>query len=94
MDTVADVEAVAEQLRAMKDELAARHDVGRLGVWRDGAGDLAVLVAFGDAKPGLVAFLGLEHELSGRLGLGLRLVSTDGLTGERRREAFDAAVWA
>ena len=78
-----DLQAVIAELRRLRPELRTRYPIrerGVFGSWVRGEqtddSDLDVVVDF-DGPIGLFAFVGLQQELSDRLGLPVDLVMKD-----------------
>jgi predicted nucleotidyltransferase len=89
---------VSEQLRELLPELGVKYGVGRLWVFgsfaRGEAGpdsDLDVLVEFERRGISLFGFVGLEQEISDRLGLKVDLVERSALRPEIRPEVLAEA---
>ncbi|PKQ05689.1 MAG: DNA polymerase beta [Alphaproteobacteria bacterium HGW-Alphaproteobacteria-11] len=78
-------EEIAEELRRMRPNLRRRYPISAIGVFgsyargdQTEASDLDVLVEL-DGDIGMLAFVGLQQELSDALGLKVDLVTKDAL---------------
>lgn len=80
---VKDLATVIEELRRLRPELAKRYPIKELGVFGSYArgeqrpdSDLDILVDF-DGPVGLLDFVGLQQDLSDRLGVDVDLVMAE-----------------
>jgi hypothetical protein len=86
-------------LRALLPDLARRYQITALGVFgsyvrnEQGPGsDLDVLVEFGEV-PSLLTYVGIQQELSDRLGVRVDLVHRPELKPDIGQAVLDEVVW-
>lgn len=91
-------EEIAEELRRLRPDLRRRYPIRAIGVFgsyargdQTEASDLDVLVEL-DGDIGMLAFVGLQQELSDALGLKVDLVTRDALKPRIGQRILSEAV--